>query len=112
MKTLKRDFGNPLLISHVKFKLLFDQPQFKSADRISLRRFRQRLKISHAWLLSMGYSTPILFINILYLTKVVMRLPSFLRREFFNATKNSNMLVGSVNLIKLKIGLKKIKINL
>ena len=36
LKTLKRDFGNPLLISHAKLKLLFDQPQIKSADRISL----------------------------------------------------------------------------
>ena len=44
LKTLKRDFGNPLLVSHAKLKLLFDQPQIKSADRISLRRSHQHLK--------------------------------------------------------------------
>ena len=30
LKTLKSDFGNSLLISHAKLKLLFDQPQIKS----------------------------------------------------------------------------------
>ena len=44
LKTLKRDFGNPLLVSHAKLKLLFDQPQIKRADRISLRRSHQHLK--------------------------------------------------------------------
>ena len=52
LKTLKRDFGNPLLISHARLKFLFDQPQIKSTDRISLRRFHQQLKINNAWLLS------------------------------------------------------------
>ena len=52
LKTLKRDFGNSLLISHVKLKLLFDQSQIKNTDRISLRRFHQQLKINNAWLLS------------------------------------------------------------
>ena len=100
LKTLKRDFGNPLLISHAKLKLLFDQTQIKSADRISLRRFHQQLKINNACLLSMGYCTPVLSND--NLTKVIMWLPSFLRRDFFKATKNSNMLDGSVNLITLK----------
>ena len=52
LKTLKRDFGNSLLISRVKLKLLFDQSQIKNTDRISLRRFHQQLKINNAWLLS------------------------------------------------------------
>ena len=30
LKTFKRDFGNPYLISHAKLKLLFDQPQIKA----------------------------------------------------------------------------------
>ena len=41
LKTLKCDFGDSPLISHAKLKLLFDQPQIKSTDRISLRRFHQ-----------------------------------------------------------------------
>ena len=48
----------------------------------------------------MGYCTPILSNE--NLTKAIMRLPSFLRRDFFKATKNSNMLDGSVNLITLE----------
>ena len=27
LKSLKRDFGNPLLVSHLKIKSIFDQPQ-------------------------------------------------------------------------------------
>ena len=39
LKKLKRDFGNPILVSHAKLKLLFDQSQIKNADMISLQRF-------------------------------------------------------------------------
>ena len=38
----------------------------------------------------------------LNLTKAIIRLPIFLRRDFFKATKNSNMLDGSLNLITLE----------
>ena len=76
LKTLRLDFGNPLLISHAKLKS-FDQPQIKSTDGISLRRFHQQLKINDAWLLLMGYCTPILSND--NLTKAITRLPSFLR---------------------------------
>ena len=100
LKTLKRDFGKPLLISHAKRKLLFDQAQIKSADRISLRRFHQQLKINNAWLLSMRYFTPMLSND--NLTKAIIRLPSVLLRDFFNATKISSMLDGSVNRITLE----------
>ena len=64
LKTLKRDFGNPLLVSHAKPKLLFDQTQIKGVDRMSLPRFHQHLKIHNTWLLSMGYDTPILLTKI------------------------------------------------
>ena len=111
LKTFKRDFGNRLLISHAKLKLLFDQPQIKSADRISLQRFHQQLKIKNAWLLSVGYCTPILSND--NLTKAIIRLPSLLHRDFFKATKISNMLDGSANLPTLENWLdKKFKITL
>ena len=45
----------------------------------------------------MGYFTPILSNG--NLTKAIIQLPSFFRRTFFKATKNLNMLDGSVNLI-------------
>ena len=100
LKTLKRDFGNPVLVSHAKLKLLFDQPQIKGADRMSLRRFHQHLKINNTWLLSMSYDTPILSKE--NLTKAILRLPTFLRREFFKTTGDSNMLDGSANLNTLE----------
>ena len=47
LKTLKRNFRNPFLISLTKLKSLFGQPKIKCADRISLRRFHQNLKINN-----------------------------------------------------------------
>ena len=44
LKTLKRDFGNPLLILHAKLKLLFDQSQIKSTYRISSDVFINDIK--------------------------------------------------------------------
>ena len=37
LKCLKREFGNPNVITHLKLKSLFDQPQIKAADRASLK---------------------------------------------------------------------------
>ena len=37
LKTLKRDFGNPLIVAH---------------SRLSLRQFYQQLKCNNSWLLS------------------------------------------------------------
>ena len=53
----------------------------------------------------MGYCAPILSNE--NLTKAILRLPNFLCRDFFKATKNSNMLDGSVNLITLENWLNK-----
>ena len=48
----------------------------------------------------MGYYTPI-FSNE-NLRKAILRLSTFLPSEFFKATRDSNMLAGSVNLITLE----------
>ena len=45
MKVLKRDFGNPLVVSHLKLKNLFDQKQIKIKDKLGLRSFHQQLRI-------------------------------------------------------------------
>ena len=37
LKCLKREFGNPNVVNHLKSKSLFDQPQIKAADRASLK---------------------------------------------------------------------------
>ena len=33
LKTLKREYGNPLLVSNLKLKKLFEQPQLKNKSR-------------------------------------------------------------------------------
>ena len=35
-KTLKKDFGDPLLLAHLKLKAVFDRPHIKTNDRIGL----------------------------------------------------------------------------
>ena len=40
LKSLKRDFGGPLVVTHLKLKSVFDKPQIKSGDRIALREFQ------------------------------------------------------------------------
>ena len=46
LKSLKRDFGNPVLVLHLKIKSIFDQPQLKPNDKIGLRTYHQQTKIT------------------------------------------------------------------
>ena len=55
LKTLKRDFGNPLIAPDSRLSSAFDKPQIKTNDKISLRQFHQQLKCNNSSLLSMGY---------------------------------------------------------
>ena len=59
LKTLKRDFGNAFTVAYMKTKLLFDKPQLKHNDRISLKgqliTFSATAKCHITWLKSMGY---------------------------------------------------------
>ena len=59
LKVLKRDFGNPLVVSHLKLKKLFDQKQISIKDKLELPSFHQQLHICISWLLSVGYDTPL-----------------------------------------------------
>ena len=60
LNCLKRDYGNPLVIAHVRFKTLFGHTQLKLFDRSGLRQFHEKLKTSNTWLLSIGYELPLL----------------------------------------------------
>ena len=86
LKTLKRDFGNPIFVSHLKLKSVLDLPQITSSDRTAIRRYHQQLKVTITWLQSMGYETPIKSSE--NLTKAVTRLPNYVRQEFFKNTGN------------------------
>ena len=55
LKTLKRNFRDKILISDLKSKNLFDQPQIKGSDRITLRQYHHQLKTFNAWLISIRY---------------------------------------------------------
>jgi len=44
LKSLKHDFGNPFVVSHMKLKSLFEKPQINNNDRTSIRQFHQELK--------------------------------------------------------------------
>ena len=36
LKTLKREFGHPIVVANLKLKALFHQPQIHSCDRVVL----------------------------------------------------------------------------
>ncbi|XP_057308267.1 uncharacterized protein LOC130646140 [Hydractinia symbiolongicarpus] len=44
LKTLKRNFGNAIVVSHLKLSTLLELPQINANDRMALRRFHQQLK--------------------------------------------------------------------
>ena len=105
LKTLKQDFGKPIVIAHLKMKHLFKQPQIKRNDRTELRKFHQHLKGTNTWLLSIGYEFPLLSYD--SLTRCVARLPNDLRKQFFKSIADSSFTDGSVNLIVFEKWLEK-----
>jgi len=88
LKTLKRDFGNPAVVAHLKLKSLLEKPQIGANDRIALRQYQQQLKSTVTWLQSIGYSSHLSSTDAL--SKAVMRLPNRLRQSFFKSTRNKN----------------------
>ena len=103
LKTLKRDFGNTLIVAHSTLCSVFNKAQIEANDKVGLRQFHQQLKCNNSWLLSMGYKSPI-FSNE-NLTKAILRLPSHLRNQFYKFTKDSNLMDGSINLLVFETGL-------
>ena len=86
VKCLKREFRNPnVVVTHIKLKSLFDQPQIKAADRASLKLYHQKLKSPNTWLVSMGYSSTLTSIE--YITKAVQRLPNYPRQTFYRHSR-------------------------
>ena len=105
LKCLKRDYGNQVVIAHLRFKALLDHPQLKLLDRIGLRQFHEQLITNNTWLLSIVYKSPLFsFEN---LTKGLSLLPPVLRQEFYKSTENSVFTVESINLIVFEQWLEK-----
>ena len=70
----------------MKTKLLFDKPQLKHNDRISLKEFQQQLKCHITWLKPRGYQAVLKSPE--YLTKAIRRQPNSLRQKFCKYTRN------------------------
>ena len=80
IKLLKRDFGNVFYVSHTKLCELFDKPQIKANNCITLRNFHQKVKCVNTWLKSIEYLQT--FLPNEYIVKAVKRLPNHLRSLF------------------------------
>ena len=105
LKTLKREFGNTLLVSHLRLKSMFNKPQIKANDRSALREFHQQIKLNITWLSSLGYITPLYSYD--SVTKAILRLPFHLRKEFYKHTKDASLTDGTLNLIMFESWLDK-----
>ena len=81
LKSLRRDFGNALYVSHTKLSELLEKPQIKANDRIALRDSHQKVKCINTWLKSTGYLE--LFSPTEYIVKAVKCLPNHLRNSFY-----------------------------
>ena len=90
LKALKRDYGSPIIVSHLRVKSLFEFPPIKSNDRIALRNFHQKLKKTITWLKSKGYEVPIKSNE--NLAKALLCLPYNMRNEFYKVTCNLDTL--------------------
>ena len=105
LKALKRYYRNPIIVSHLCVKSLFKFPAIKSNDRIALRNFHQKLKITITWLKSIGYEVPIKSNE--NLAKALLCLPYNMRNEFYKVTCNLDILDGDVDLTFLERWLEK-----
>ena len=81
LKILKRNFGNPVVVSYMKLKTVLDLPQLPPNDYNGLRTYYQTLKATVAWLVSMGYNVAIKSTE--SVTKSVVRLPKYMGSKFY-----------------------------
>ena len=105
LKALKRDYGNPIIASHLRVKSLFGFVPIKSNDRIALQNFHQKLKITITWLKSIGYAVPIKSNK--NLAKSLLCLPFNMCNEFYKVTCNLDILDGDAYLLFLEKWLEK-----
>ena len=81
-------------------KSLFKFPPIKGNDRIALRIYHHKLKITITWLQSIAYNVPINSSK--NLAKVLICLPHSIRNEFDKATCNFDLLDGDVDFTFLE----------
>ena len=86
LKCLKKEFGNPNVVSHIKLNDLFNQPQIKEYDCNAIKHYHQKLKCTATWLASMGYHTSLYSID--NISKAVQLLPNSMRQSFYRFSKD------------------------
>ena len=102
-KTLKSNFGNPIVVLFLKLKSVLDLPQNTNENRAGLRTFHQQLKSVITWLNSIGDTSAINLIE--NTTKAITRLPIYLRSKFYRDFKDAKLNNQSLNLTKFEIWL-------
>ena len=103
IKTLKSNFGNPMVVSFLKLKSVLDVPQITNKNRACLRAFHQQLKSVITWLNSLSNTSAINSIE--NTTKAITRLPRYLRCKSYSDFKDAKLNNQSLNLTKFKIWL-------
>ena len=98
LKCLKQDYGKPTIVSYLKLKTLLHQPQLQAKNKPAIRSFQQQLKATVIWLSSMGYHSVIRFTE--NISKVVTRLPNYLRNKFYKEFKVDDIDENKVDLLK------------
>ena len=46
LKTLKKEFGNTLIVAHLCLQSMFNKPQIKPSDRSALQEFHLPIKLN------------------------------------------------------------------
>ena len=99
LKSLKKQFGNPYLVSYYKLKILFDLAPLSANDHVGLRCYHQQLKGILTWMQSMGYISAIKSIE--NATKAITCLPC-LRTKFYHERQTSSYNENNINLLVLE----------
>ena len=99
LKSLKKQFSNPYLVSYYKLQILFDLPPLSRND-IGLRCYHQQLKVTLTWFQSMGYTCAIKSIE--NITKAITCLPKPLRTKFYHEMKTTSYNKNNITLLVLE----------
>ena len=90
------------MVSYLKLKDVLELPPIQHYDQNSLRNYHQKLKTTSTWLKTMAYDGALKSVE--NVTKVVMRLPKYIRQKFYRDFKIINYNERDMNLEILKIG--------
>ena len=72
----------------------------KPNDKIGLRKYHQQVKIANTYLLWTGYENPILSYE--NLSKVLIRFPNYLQTQSCKASRDCDLMNGTINLLTLE----------